>query len=101
MNKDRRKQLSELCDRVKALEEKINELKELRDGIVTDLESVRDEEQEALDNLPESLQNGERWQDMRSSIDSMESALSSLEDIGLDIEIDDVVTTIDEARGSE
>lgn len=99
MNKDRRKELGKLCDRVAALEEKVSELKSLRDDIVSDLESIRDEEQDAYDNLPESLQEGERGQDMQAAIENMENALSALEDIGLDVEISDVVSTIDDARG--
>ena len=46
MNKARRKQLSEI-------QEKLAELKDM-------IETVLDEEQEAYDNLPESLQESER-----------------------------------------
>jgi hypothetical protein len=43
------------------------------------LESVRDAEQEAYDNLPESFQSGEQGDAMQSAIDSLERAISHLE----------------------
>ena len=48
MNKPRRKQLM-------AISERLDELK-------SDLESVRDDEQNAFDQMPESFQSGERGQ---------------------------------------
>lgn len=45
------------------------------------IESVRDEEQESIDNLPESLQYSERAEIMNQFIDIFDDVLSSLEDI--------------------
>jgi len=42
------------------------------------LSEVRDEEQEAFDNLPESLQSGEKGQAMSEAADCMESAHDSI-----------------------
>ena len=53
MNKARRKQLV-------ALRAKVEELQEL-------LEEIRDDEQDALDNLPESLQDSGRGKDMEQA----------------------------------
>ena len=58
MNKARRKQLV-------ALRAKIEELQEL-------LEEIRDDEQDALDNLPESLQDSGRGKDMEKAIGCMD-----------------------------
>ena len=44
------------------------------------LDEVRDEEQEAFDNLPESFQYSERGEQMKQYIDSLEEAYSTLED---------------------
>lgn len=72
MNKIRRKQLSDIMD-------KIAEVQEL-------LESVRDEEQEAMDNMPESLQASERYTTMSDAVESMDLALYSLQEAADNIE---------------
>lgn len=66
MNKARRKQLSEI-------QEKLSELKGM-------IETVLDEEQEAYDHLPESLQESERGEAMQTAIEAMESAMDSCEE---------------------
>lgn len=66
MNKLRRKQLSEI-------QTKLCELRDMIDTVIS-------EEQEAYDNLPESLQEGERGEAMQTAIDAMESAMESCEE---------------------
>ena len=46
-----------------------------------ELETICEEEQEAFDNMPESLQESEKGQAMYENIDTLESAFSDLEDI--------------------
>ncbi|MFC5358132.1 hypothetical protein [Azospirillum himalayense] len=65
MNKDRRKRLAEAA--------------ELLEQALAVISEVKDEEQEAFDNLPESFQQGERGQ-------TMEEAISNLDDIHIAIE---------------
>ena len=67
MNRIRRKELQDI----------MNQLSELRDR----LESVMNEEQEAFDNLPESIQDGEQGVRMSNAVDSMQYALDSMEEI--------------------
>jgi len=67
MNKTRRKQLSGIVDN-------------LRD-LMDELESVKNEEQEAFDNMPEGLQYSERGEVVGINIDSMDDAVSSLSDV--------------------
>lgn len=67
MNKQRRKWLQDIID---ALENQKQEI-----------ESLTMEEQEAFDNMPESLQDSERGQTMSDNIDNLESANSDLEDV--------------------
>lgn len=67
MNKDRRKQLQEAL-------EKLEEARYI-------IESVCAEEQEAFDNMPESLQASDRGQRMEESISQLESADSDIEGI--------------------
>lgn len=66
MNKDRRKRIQNIIDQLTDLE--------------TEIEEIQDEEQEAYDNLPESLQNGENGERMSDAIDNLDSAFCSLGD---------------------
>lgn len=66
MNKDRRKQLAEIAELLGELQERISVLK--------------DEEEEGFDNLPESLQQGERGQAMEAAKEQMDSAMSAIEE---------------------
>lgn len=61
MNKARRTRINEII-------EKLNALKE-------DVEAIMDEEQESFDNMPESLQEGERGDAMQEAIDNLSSAM--------------------------
>jgi len=46
--------------------------------LIGELVEVREDEQEAFDNLPESLQSGERGEAIESAIDSIEEAMDAL-----------------------
>lgn len=67
MNKIRRQELAEVLDTL--------------DEAISQVEDVRDEEQEAYDNLPENFQESSRGQDMQEAIDSMDSIIRSIEDV--------------------
>lgn len=77
MNAQRRKALRVIIT-------KLEELDSLRQEILERLEEVKGEEQQALDNMPESLQESERGQQMQEYIDSMESTTTELEYIDLE-----------------
>ena len=64
MNKARRKEISRAI--------------ELMDQVYEILESVVDEEQEAFDNLPESIQGSERGETMEQYIATLEEVLENL-----------------------
>lgn len=67
MNKARRKWLGEIIDKLE--EQKM------------ELDSLIEEEQEAYDNMPESLQDGERGQAMSDIISDLETERDSIEDV--------------------
>ena len=67
MNKDRRARISKLQEQLQ--------------DIMSALDEIRNEEQEAYDNMPESIQYGERGDAMTDAIDNMDEAASLLEDI--------------------
>lgn len=72
MNKGRRVRLKEACSLLsRALD------------IVT---SVKDEEQDSLDNLPENLQSGERCTTMEDAIDALDDAIGNIEQASESIE---------------
>lgn len=66
MNKIRRKQLA-------AIQSKIAELQEM-------LEALHDEEQEAIDNMPESLWGSDRYEAMEEAASNIELAIDSIGD---------------------
>lgn len=67
MNKQRRRQITEVVERLTA--------------IVTEIEIIQGDEQEALENLPESLQESDRAEAMQTSIDSLADALDLVEQL--------------------
>lgn len=72
MNKQRRKKL----------EEALNLIDQAKDI----LEEVKDEEQDAFDNLPENFQNGERGEEMQNYIEMLDEAYGYLDDANSVIE---------------
>lgn len=78
MNDERRKRLDEIKERISSI------MNELTGDITEQLQSIRDEEQEYYDNMPESIQNGERGERTQQVIDSLDEAISDLE--SLDVE---------------
>ena len=74
MNKQRRKELNVIID-------KLTELRDL-------LENLKDEEQDYFDNMPENLQYSERGERAEEAVMSLEEALDN---------IDSVVESIEEA----
>lgn len=67
MNNDRRA-------RIQALIDKLEDIKE-------DIDSIKEEEQGYYDNMPESIQAGERGDKAQEAIDNLENALSSFDEI--------------------
>jgi hypothetical protein len=67
MNKQRRERLDEAHS-------KLLEAYEI-------IEDVKNEEEEAFDNMPENLQGSERGEQMEEYIGTMEDALDSLDDV--------------------
>ena len=67
MNKKQRKQLQELCDQAEEIKQEI--------------EMIRDDEQEKIDNLPDSLQGSSKEDEYQEGIDALEEIISSLEEV--------------------
>lgn len=63
---------------------------EMLDTAYSSLEEIKDEEDEAFNNLPEGIQESERGERMEEVIDALDNALSS---------IDEAREQIEEAKG--
>lgn len=64
------------------------------DAIVSDLETIRDDCQDKLDNMPEGLQEGEVGQLLSDRIDQLDAAIDDLGNIDPESDVKD--STIDE-----
>lgn len=67
MNNKQRKQL-------KALSEQVEEIKQ-------EVEMIRDDEQEKIDNLPDGLIGSSKEDEYQEAVDALEEVISSLEDV--------------------
>lgn len=72
MNAERRTKISKLAESLRAT--------------IAEIESVRDAEQEAFDNLPEGLQQSEKGQASEQAVTDLESAVSNAESAADDLE---------------
>lgn len=90
MNKERRNELKEACSMLCSAQEQLERAKEVVDG-------VRDYEEEAYDNLPESLQEGERGQDMYDNVEELDNVVSELDSIfdSVEEQIDAITAVIE------
>jgi chromosome segregation ATPase len=114
MNKARRKQLSDLSTLVSSLigdlqnedpEVSWPDTKTAIDGHHDTAEAIKDEEQEYLDNMPASLQSGEKGDTAQNAIDNIESAMGKLEDAATACDdetpdLEEVVSALQEAVDS-
>jgi len=72
MNKARRKELSEAAEMLR--------------NAYSIIESCKDDEEDAYDNLPESFQDGERGEEMQEYIDAMDEAMEQIDEAANAIE---------------
>lgn len=79
MNKQRRKQLAEAIEKLEQATAMLEEAKEIIDG-------VTEEEQEAFDNMPESLQCSERGVMTQDNVDTLEEIAQGMDSYIYEIE---------------
>ena len=90
MNNERRKKIVGIIDRLNKVKEEINDLR-------CEVSSLQDEEQEAYDNLPESMQDGERGTAIQDKIDELESAYGAIMDDSM-IDLDEAISQLESAK---
>ncbi|RHA57653.1 hypothetical protein DW932_18260 [Bacteroides intestinalis] len=59
----------------------INDVMEQLNILLTEIEEIKDEEQEAYDNLPESLQDGDKGEKMSEAVGNLEYAYDGLTEV--------------------
>lgn len=99
MNNDRRKQLAALLDALSTtgLRDAMDNLQSVHD----ELDSIKSDEEDARENLPDSLRDGEKGDAMQEAIDKMDDALCTISELieGFDFDrLDEAFTAIDDAR---
>lgn len=77
MNNDRRKEIA-------AIIADVQDLAALLQAASDRVQEVRNGEQDAFDNMPESLQDSERGQRAQGALDELEDALGAFEDFDAD-----------------
>lgn len=92
MNKARRKELSDVIRGLNTIQDK----DDLYSWINT-LDSIKDDEQDYYDNIPENLQYSQRAEDSEQAIEHMEDALSLLNEVYDEDEFDKSSELIQEA----
>jgi flagellar biosynthesis chaperone FliJ len=75
MNNERRTQIAEAIDELSVAKEQLEKLVSDMEDAKSILEAVTDEEMEAFDNLPQSLQGAERGENMQTAIDNLNEAI--------------------------
>ena len=66
MNKARRRQIAEVINSIEIIK-----------GVI---EEIRDDEEDAYDNMPESLQESDRGEAMQEAVEFLENACDSLDE---------------------
>lgn len=96
MNNARRKAISTIIHSITDLNEKFFASV---DELCYEIEAVQDNEREALDNMPESMEGSERYSAMESAIESLQSAMDSLDEAAtaLNESVSEPVSSLEEA----
>lgn len=81
MNKDRRKAIQGIIDHLHELDQKITVLLQDFEDTKDAIDDILDEEENYRDNIPENLQDGERYNKADRACDYLSSASSHIENI--------------------
>ena len=91
MNSERRK-------RIDAVIESINKIKDQLVDLRCEISDIKDGEEEAMNNLPESMRDGDRGQAMQDTVDAIDEAYSAIMDDSM-IDLDEAVSRLEAAKG--
>ena len=97
MNKERRKAIDKLIGEIQWIENKMTALvQEMQEGV----ECINSDEQDAFDNMPESLQYAEKGEAAQEAIYNLEYAENEIESWVSDIsdKADEIIGYLEEAK---
>lgn len=77
MNNTRRNEIQQTIQLAREAQAAIEALRE-------SIEALRDEEQEYMENIPENLQNSDRYYVAEAAFDNLDEAVQNLEDIDIE-----------------
>lgn len=89
MNATRRKEISKVLKRLYELVEDMSDL-------LGDIETIKDDENEALENILESLQESERYTQIESAANNLDEAYDVFSD--MKDSLDDVINSLEAAK---
>ena len=97
MNKQRRKALDAIREDITVLP--FSDALAALDDCKAKLEELRDEEQDAFDNMPEGLQYSEKGEMAEAAVENLEMAMSEIEELtAITEKLDEVIGYIEEAQ---
>ena len=99
MNKERRNNIQRLNEQLEKLKGQVEDLMCEFESVLEDAEAIRDEEQEYFDNMPESLQGGEKGDTAQNNIDVLDDYVYTIE--AAKDELDSIITFLDDAVNHE
>lgn len=92
MNNVRRNKIHKLIKELEKLETSFDSL--LLSNCISTLEDIKNDEEEAFDNMPEGLQCSSRGMDSEAAIENLDEALEYLEEISEIEDIEEIKTNI-------
>lgn len=98
MTTDRLKDLMELTVRAEKIQLEMEQLKGKLELLKDHLEMMRDYEQEGMDDLPDSDKYWELQETMEKNVDLLEDAVSNLEDMLDEMDMDEVLESLNEVK---
>lgn len=102
MNKERRNDLSKIIDLIESLKTKFAKLHDEMEELAGKVDDVRSMEEDAYENMPDGLKNSDRGEVAQQAIDAMQSAQDSLLELADAFDesnLDNIITSLDDARG--
>lgn len=88
MNKDRRKELYAIANKLLALKgTNDDDIEEELESAKSDLDMILYEEESYMDNIPENMQSGYKYQKAEDACSNIENAIDALDDGNIDYAI--------------
>lgn len=103
MNKARRKEISLICKRLLSFESNINksksteDIKDILNNIYQDINFIFWDENDYMENIPENMQNGYRYEKAEKACENLEEAMDSIKEAEECSNADSMIKCIKEA----